>query len=235
MSQTKYISVDVKVAINVTIVFNSLQDGSELERLVRDLKREVEKFDGLAAEEATLPVGTRTSQAHEVNARYGSLADFLGRFPQAADRQQVLTAVDTAVAIIARYDQTAERDASFSNLPKALLAQRVHALFDLTIGNSLNERFWPDLWFYEWASRKKLVPLVPARRRFGHDERPVRPTPFSDLELDNYFIDHEDAVLRRLMREAKGCEVIALEDPIGSDDGAACYRAFMLLSALARG
>lgn len=228
MSHIRYSSVEIKISINV-IVFESVPIGSEFEGLVRRLKEKVEEFDGLVAD--NVPTMELKKQAATVNATYGSLADLLEKSGSSFDPDSAAKAIDTAAAVIDRYDHVAEGDAEFGEVARDRLTKRVHELYHGTVGRRIDDRFMWDLKFYEWVVRKKLLsePRYQVRyRRVG------RPETFTEEELEIFFRQNEGDVLRKLLMIAGQVEKVALDDPIGTRDYETCYKAFKALPPLAR-
>ncbi|MFK9372489.1 hypothetical protein ACJEJU_23975, partial [Escherichia coli] len=83
-------------------------------------------------------------------------------------------------------------------------------------------QFMWNLKFYDWASRRNLLP-EPHRyeRRYGGE---ARPQTFTDEELAAFFKDNENRVLEKLVRMAQNN--IDLVDPLADPDNVNGYRAF---------
>ncbi|AEI82090.1 hypothetical protein CNE_BB1p06700 (plasmid) [Cupriavidus necator N-1] len=218
--------VEVHVAVNVTVAFAKVQAGSELDDRIRELKTNVEAFDGFV--EDGMPSDDLKRQANHVNAAYSRLSDAIEKQWKSSLADVVAKAVETAAAIMNRYSRATAARPDFGVGACERLARRTHELYANTAGRIVNEQFMWELNFYDWASRKKLLyEKHRYERRYGREERPSTST---DDELVVFFRKDEDKVLKKLIQLAEG--QAGLVDPLADEDNANSYKAFKGLPQL---
>jgi hypothetical protein len=181
------------MTIGVLIVFNSIESGSELDKLICQLKIEIEAFDGFVEE--TLPADRLKEKAQIVNATFKAVLDWIATRPSSHSLRHSLwvrQSIETAVAILRRYDDASH--AGLGSIARDKLAAMTKEFYDRTAGRHIDNRLLWDLRFYEWLKKRHL--LADSRWSSSYDDN-LRA--FTDDELEEFFKTNEDAVLRQML------------------------------------
>jgi hypothetical protein len=187
------IYTNIEVTIGVTVVFNSIESGSELDKLIRQLKIEVEAFDGFVEER--LPADRLKERAQIVNATFQAILDWIATRSSSHSllhSRWVRQSIETAVAILKRYDDAVLE--GLGSIARDRLAEMTKKFYDSTAGRHIDNRFLWDLQFYEWLRKRRLLADSRWSSSTAEDFRS-----FADGELEEFYSKNEDAVLRRML------------------------------------